>query len=234
MLKLAVEADDMANESLKALESQNETIKKQQDEVAGMEDELNVADRKIKGIKSFFSHLGNQFKKDNREEHQKARQKYEKELAKGNFRTEAERMKNEEKEHEDKYKALQETQKEILEQDAQRIEQAKLKSKQDYKAIKKGTATANGGANGGDTVVLGKLVFTANALPGEQCEAENDLDQIGQHVKSLKTKAESMGIYVEESNKRIGDLHTDLQDVQSRTLVATKKGGKIIKTDSFF
>jgi len=228
MLKLAVESDDMANESLKGLEEQNEIIKKQQDEVASMADELNVADRKIKGIRSFFSHLGNQFKKDNSGEHQKARQKYEKENAKTNFKNEGDKMKNEEKKHEDEFKDLQEQQKQILEQDQVKMREAKEQSRQDYKAAKKG------GEATGDTVFMGKFSFQANALPGEQCEAENDIDQIGNHVKGLKSKAEAMKGYVDESNKRIGDLHTDLKDVQDRTQVATKKGDKIIKNDSFF
>jgi len=229
MLKLAIEADEMGNESLKGLETQNENIKKQQDEVAGMADELNVADRKIKGIRSFFSHLGNQFKKDNSGEHQKARQKYEKELAKTTFKTEEERMKNEELKHEEEYQNLQESQKKILEENGQLMEQAKHQSKLDIKAVKKGNAQANG-----DMVVMGKFTFQANELPGEQCEAENDLDQIGQYVKSLKSKAEAMVTYVDESNKRIEHLHTDLQGVQGRTVNATKKGEKIIKNDSFF
>jgi len=90
---------------------QNETIKKQQDEVATMADDLNVADRKLRGIRSFFSHLGNQFRKDNSGENQKARQKYEKEMAKTSFKTEAERLKNEEQEHDNKIKDWQENQK---------------------------------------------------------------------------------------------------------------------------
>lgn len=227
MLKLAVECDDMANESIKGLEEQNETIKKQQDEVASMADELNVADRKLKGIRSFFSHLGNQFKKDNSAEHQKARQKYEKDLAKNNFKSESERLKNEDQKHEDDFKSLQQKQKEMLDRDAEELRRAKDQSRQDYKAVKKG-------ADAGDSVFMGKFNFQANELPGEQCEAENDLDQIGQHVKALKTKAETMKVYVEESNKRIDDLHTDLKDVQNRTQNATKKGEKIIKNDSFF
>jgi len=229
MLKLVTEADEMANESLKGLETQNESIKKQQDEIAGMADELNVADRKIKGIRSFFSHLGNQFKKDNSGEHQKARQKYEKELAKTSFKTEAEKMKNDDRKHEEDFEQLQETQKQILEQNHHLLEQAKHQSKQEIKAVKKGNAQANG-----DVVVMGKFTFQSNELPGEQCEAENDLDQIGQYVKSLKTKAEAMNTYVDESKTRIEDLHTDLKDVQGRTVNATKKGEKIIKNDSFF
>jgi hypothetical protein len=228
MKKLAVESDEMANETLKGLEMQNETIKKQQDEVANMADDLNVADRKLRGIRSFFSHLGNQFRKDNSGEHQKSRQKYEKEMAKTSFKTEAERMKNEEQEHETKFTEWQEKQKLQQDRDAQQLHQAKLQSQKDYKAMKKGNEAP------GDTVFMGKFNFQVNAVPGEQCEAENDLDEIGQHVKGLKQKAEAMKGYVEESDKRIADLHTDLRSVQDRTVVATKKGEKIIKNDSFF
>jgi len=151
-----------------------------------------------------------------------------KKLLKPILKNEGDRMKNEEKIHEDEYKALQEHQKQILDQDAIKMREAKDKSRQDYKAAKKG------GDATGDTVFMGKFNFQANALPGEQCEAENDIDQIGNHVKSLKSKAEAMNGYVVESNKRIGDLHTDLKDVQNRTQVATKKEEKIIKNDSFF
>jgi len=97
MVRLAVEANEMGSESLKELEIQNESIKNQQDTVGQMADELNVADRKLRGIKSFFSHIGNQFKKDNSTEHQKARQKYEKEIAKSNFAKEDERIKVDDK-----------------------------------------------------------------------------------------------------------------------------------------
>jgi len=86
------------------------------------------------------------------------------------------------------------------------------------------------GETNGDTVFMGKFGFQANALPGEQCEAEDDLDQVADHVKSLKAKAEAMKGYVDESQKRIGDLNTDLTDVKERTVVATKKGEKIIKS----
>jgi len=116
-----------------------------------------------------------------------------------------------------------------LEENGHLLEQAKHQSKQDIKAVKKGNAQANG-----DVVVMGKFTFQANNLPGEQCEAENDIDQIGQYVKSLKSKAEAMNTYVDESNRRIEDLNTDLKDVQGRTVNATKKGEKIIKNDSFF
>jgi len=223
MLRLAVEANEMGSESLKELELQNEKIKNNQDDVATMSDELNVADRKLRGIKSFFSHIGNQFKKDNSTEHQKGRQKYEKELAKNNFATEAERMKFEEKKHEEDYKELERTQKEIMEAEKLKLDQAKSQSRQDYKAMKKGETN-------GDTVFMGKFSFQANAIPGEQCEAENDLDQVADHVKALKSKAEAMKGYVDESNKRIGDLNTDLTGVKERTVVATKKGEKIIKS----
>jgi len=138
-------------------------------------------------------------------------------------------MKNDEDQHEENYKTLQETQKQLLEADAQRMAQAKVQSKQEMKALKKGATQANG-----DTVFMDKFSFQVNELPGEQCEAENDLDLLGQHVKSLKTKAEAMGTYVDESNRRIGDLHNDLNDVQGRTVIATKKEEKIIKSESFF
>jgi len=223
---LAVNANDVADESLKQLEAQEAEIKKQQDEVASMADQINVADRKIKGIRSFFSHLGNHFKKDNSGEHQKARQKYEKELAKESFRNEAEKQKLEERKIDDRIEANNLRLVEAAERDAELLRQAKLQSHQEIKAVKKGGNTAE------NNVVIGKFVFEENEI-GEQCEAEDNLDEVAKHVRSLKVKAETMNDFVEGSTKRIEDLNVDLNNVQDRTVAATKKGEKIIKKDTF-
>jgi len=234
MVKLAVEANDMADESLRGLESQNEEIKKQQDEVASMADQINIADRKMKGIRSFFSHLGNQFKKDNSNEHQKARQKYEKDYAKQNFKIEAEKQKIQELEHNSKIEINNCQLKLAAEKDEELMRQAKVQSHQDYKAIKRGGGPNNTESDGGPVIFGKNIVFQQNQVPGEQCEAENNLDEVALHVKQLKIKAENMNDLVVESHKRIADVHTDLNDVQARTVAATKKGEKIIKNDSFF
>jgi len=227
MVKTAIDANEIADESLRDLESQNEIIKKQQDEVALMGDQINIADRKIKGIRSFFSHLGNQFKKDNSGEHQKARQKYEKEHAKESFKIEAEKQKMDERDLNAKIELNTLELKLAAEGDAEQLRQAKVQSHQEMKAIKRG------GNTGENTVFLGKFMFEENEVPGQQCEAEDNLDEVGKQVKMMKTKAESMSDYVVESHRRIGDLHTELDQVQQRTVIATKKEEKILKP-SFF
>jgi len=226
MLKLAVNANEVADESLNQLEAQEAEIKKQQDEVASMADQINVADRKIKGIRSFFSHLGNHFKKDNSGEHQKARQKYEKELAKENFRNEAEKQKLDEEKMDQKIHANNLRLVEATERDAQQLQQAKLQSHQELKAIKRGGNTAE------NNLVLGKFVFQENEI-GEQCEAEDNLDEVAKQVKSLIPKAETMTDFVKGSSDRIEQLNVELNDVQQRTVAATKKGEKIVKKDTF-
>jgi len=218
MLKLAVEANDIAYESLKGLEAQNEGIKDQQDEIAAMGDELNVADRKLKGIKSFFSHIGNQFRKDNSGEHEKARQKYEKEYAKQNFKNEAEKQKMQEEDMNVKVSVNNEELKKAAEEDAELLKQAKQESQQQWKSMKKGGES--------DGVFMGKFNFEENEVPGEQCEAENNLEDVSKHVKILKSKAEAMNDYVIESKVRISDLHNDLDGVKDRTVGATMKGEK--------
>jgi len=224
---LAVNANEIADESLRDLESQNEIIKKNQDEIAIMGDQINVADRKIKGIRSFFSHLGNQFKKDNSGEHQKARQKYEKEHANESFRIEAEKQKVEERELNAKIERNNLELKLTTVEDAELLRKAKIQSHQEKKVVKRGGNTDE------SNVFMGKFMFQANDVPGEQCEAEDNLDEVGKQVKLLKTKAEGMDDYVKESHTRIGDLHKNLDDVQQRTAMATKKEEKIIKNDSF-
>eukprot|EP01123_Difflugia_compressa_P012796 TRINITY_DN561_c0_g1_i2.p1 TRINITY_DN561_c0_g1~~TRINITY_DN561_c0_g1_i2.p1 ORF type:complete len:253 (-),score=64.15 TRINITY_DN561_c0_g1_i2:151-840(-) len=220
MLKMAVEANNIADETLKSLDNQNEIIKKQQDETAEMQDMLNVADRKISGIRSIFSHIGNAFKKDNSTEHQKARQNYEKERAKETFKKEAIRQKMEEKELDSKIQSTNLELNQTAEKDAQHLKQAKLQSKQEIKH----------GSRSSDPVVMGKFVFEEIEVPGEQCQAENNLDEVGKHVKMLKAKAQTMGDYVDESKERISDLHNNLNDVHQRTVNATKKEEKIIKS----
>jgi len=116
---------------------------------------------------------------------------------------------------------------EATERDAERLRQAKLQSHQEIKAVKRGGNTAE------NNVVLGKFVFEENEI-GEQCEAEDNLDEVGKHVRALKVKAETMNDFVEGSTNRIADLNVDLNNVQERTVAATKKGEKIIKNDTFF
>eukprot|EP01123_Difflugia_compressa_P012797 TRINITY_DN561_c0_g1_i3.p1 TRINITY_DN561_c0_g1~~TRINITY_DN561_c0_g1_i3.p1 ORF type:complete len:255 (-),score=59.76 TRINITY_DN561_c0_g1_i3:151-846(-) len=222
MLKMAVEANNIADETLKSLDNQNEIIKKQQDETAEMQDMLNVADRKISGIRSIFSHIGNAFKKDNSTEHQKARQNYEKERAKETFKKEAIRQKTEEKDLDTKIQSTNLELKQATEKDSEQLKQAKLQSKQEIKQASRSGSPA--------PVVLGKFVFEEVEVPGEQCQAENNLDEVGKHVKMLKAKAQTMGDYVDESKERISDLHNNLNDVHQRTVNATKKEEKIIKS----
>jgi len=63
MLNLAAQTNDVADHTLRELDSQNEKLKNQQEEVAEIHDALNVSERKLRGIKSFWGNIGNAFKK---------------------------------------------------------------------------------------------------------------------------------------------------------------------------
>jgi len=80
-LKTAYETQEIAANTSLELRSQGERLKKIQDDVDEIQDNLNVGERKLRGISSIWGALGNKFRKDNSREHRKKRAKNEKKLA---------------------------------------------------------------------------------------------------------------------------------------------------------
>jgi hypothetical protein len=64
------------------LQKQGDQIRKIQRDLDEIQDNLNVGDRKLRGISSIWGAIGNKFRRDNSQEHKKKREKTEKELMK--------------------------------------------------------------------------------------------------------------------------------------------------------
>jgi len=88
--------------------------------------------------------------------------------------------------------------------------------------------TKSGNTSSGNDMVGGKFVFAERSDTIQKCEAENDLDEIGDYVSKLKEKAKVMGGGLEESNTRLENLNTEMDRAHSRTKAANKKADSIL------
>jgi len=95
-VQIAAENTIIAADSLEALGEQEEEIKKMQDGVADLHDNLDQAHRKIKNMESFWYAIGHKFRK-RRHHHKKKRAKFEANLAKENHKEEENKKKEEKK-----------------------------------------------------------------------------------------------------------------------------------------
>lgn len=220
MLNLVVTTNDVADHSLREIETQNEKLKNQQGEVAEIHDSLNVSAVKLRGIKSFWGNLGNAFKKDKSQEHRKEREKYEKELAKSKLKAAEEKANKEDTMMREKVEVHQQEMKNYVATQQDSMKQAQVQSKSQVKA----------GTVGSDSVVTGKFVFEERKDPLHQCEAERDLDDIGDYVSQLKQKAMVMTDALGESCMRLNDLNSEMDRAHQRTQAVNKKADSILKS----
>jgi hypothetical protein len=203
--------------------TQAEKLKNQQDEVAEIHDFLNVSERKLRGIKSFWGNLGNLFVKDKSQEHRNARQKYEKDLAKDKLKEADTKIKKEDVVMTEKAAAHQQSLKPYVDSQNDSLKQAKEQSKTQ---VKSGTATSPGSNN----IVAGKFVFAERNDTTQKCEAECDLDDIGDYVSQLKQKAMVMGGAIDESATRLDNLNVEMDRAHSRTKASNKKVNSILNS----
>jgi len=219
MLSLAAQTNDVADHTLRELDTQNEKLKNQQDEVAEIHDALNVSDRKLRGIKSFWGNLGNAFKKNNSQEHRKDREKYEKDMAKGKLKAAEEKASQEDTRTSEKLAQNQQDQQAYVSAQADAMKQAQAQSKTQVKS-----------GNTNDALVSGKFVFEERQDTLTKCEAERDLDEVGDFVSQLKQKAMVMGGALDESNTRLDTLNSEMNRAQLRTQAVNKKADSILKS----
>jgi len=210
----------VADHTLRELDSQNEKLKQQQDEVAEIHDALNVSERKLRGIKSFWGNLGNAFKKNNSQEHKKEREKYEKEMAKGKLKEAEEKAKRDDVQTNQKIAQQQQETKTYVDAQTDTMKQAQVQSKAQVKS----------GNTNNDALVSGKFVFEERKDALAKCEAERDLDDVGDYVSQLKQKALVMTGALDESNIRIDNLNTEMNRAQGRTQTLNKKADSILKS----
>jgi len=219
MLNLAAQTSDVADHTLRELDSQNEKLKNQQDEVAEIHDSINVSERKLRGIKSFWGNLGNAFKKNNSQEHRKEREKYEKEMAKEKLKEAEEKAKRDDGQTNEKITQHQQETKTYVDSQSDSMKQAQAQSKAQVKS----------GNTGNDDMVSGKFVFVDRGDSGK-CEAERDLDDVGEYVSQLKQKAMVMTGALDESATRIDNLNVEMNRAQGRTQALNKKADSILKS----
>jgi len=213
------QTNDVADATLRELDSQNEKIKQQQDEAAEIHDALNVSERKLLGIKSFWGNLANAFKSDKSQEHKNQRQKYEKEMAKDKIRGAESQAQQEDELMQEKLATHKEDMKTYMEGQSTGLKQAQVESKAQIKS----------GAPPQSSMTAGKFVFQERTDVHDKCEAERDLDQIGEYVSALKEKAVVMGDTTKQSNQRINDLTVDMDNATERTKALNQKADKFLK-----
>jgi len=219
MLNLVKQTNDVADHTLRELDSQNEKLKNQQDEVAEIHDDLNVAGRKIRSIKSFWGGLGNFFSKDKGHEHRNARQKYEKDMAKDKLKGAETLQKEEDATMKERVVVHQQNLKTYVDEQNPTMQQAKDQSKAQVKS---------GNTDGG--MVGGKFVFAERKDNIEMCEAERDLEEIGEYTNQLKQKAFVMGGAINETTSRVENLNEEMERANERTKAANRKQDKILKS----
>jgi len=220
MLNLAAQPNDVADHTLRELDSQNEKLKKQQDEVAEIHDALNVSERKIRGIKSFWGNLGNAFKKDKSQEHRKEREKYEKDFAKSKLKVAEEKAVQDDAQMLEKMTANDKDMKTYMSSQQDSMKQAQTANKAQLKTSQPSDSS----------LVAGKFVFEERKDVLGQCEAERDLDDIGEYVSQLKQKAMVMTGALDESNTRVSNLNTEMDRAHQRTVAVNKKADSILKS----
>jgi len=211
----------VADHTLRELDSQNEKLKMQQDEVAEIHDALNVSERKIRGIKSFWGNLGNAFKKDKSQEHRKDRDKYEKEMAKSKLKVAEEKAVQEDVQVRENMASNDRDMKTYMASQQDSMKQAQASNKAQLKTSQPPSDSS---------LVAGKFVFEERKDTLGQCEAERDLDDIGEYVSQLKQKAMVMTGALDESNTRVSNLNTEMDRAHQRTVAVNKKADSIIKS----
>jgi len=72
VLALAKETEEISTMSLARLNEQTETIRRQEESMAGIQDKLNGAERHLRSIDSFWGMISNWFRRDNSQDHQNA------------------------------------------------------------------------------------------------------------------------------------------------------------------
>jgi len=221
MLNLAAQTNDVADHTLRELDSQNEKLKNQQEEVAEIHDALNVSERKLRGIKSFWGNIGNAFKKDKSHEHRKEREKYEKEMAKSKLKAAEEKAVQEDVQTREKVAANDREMKTYMTTQQDSMKQAQAASKAQLK---------NSPPSPDSSLVAGKFVFEERKDTLEKCEAERDLDDIGEYVSQLKQKALVMTGALDEGNTRVSNLNTEMDRAHQRTIAVNKKADSILKS----
>jgi len=217
LVRRAEETNKIADETLKELEDQKELVKKQQDEVAEIHDTLTVAERKMRGIGSFWGSIVNAFTKADETEARRDRQKYEKDLATEKFQEEEIKNKQTLKDQELALKQHKEDTKLVVADNASALRHAK---KDDKVAIKRGET-------GTGAVISGGFIFEQREIEVE-CEAEKDMGVLHDHVKDLKTKAEYMGQEIDDSHRRLEDLSVETDRAQQRTQNLNRKAAVVL------
>jgi len=217
---------DVADATLSDLHEQNEKVVGMQDDLAEMHDDLDVADRKLKGTGNFFGIVF--AKKKPAQRHMKERGEYEKEMAKEEIKEEARRQKEGERINVDATAARMKAMQASL--DDPELKRGLKEAKKHPTAVPKAGRQASEDGDADPMVFAsGDFVFEERAEgAGEEIQAEKDLDAIHTHVTSLKEKAQLMGKSVDESQRRLGDLHGEMDRADARTKGGIKKGDKII------
>jgi len=213
MLITAQEATDVADYTIMKLEAQNEELKRQQDEMADIHNDLNKSEKKMTSIKSVFGGLATIGSGKSSDQYTKERQKYEHEREKTAYRDEKTQSNEQVKQN----KWAQHENKEMigntLHNDKKDIHQAKKESRQQVKDVRKGRAELGEG-----NLVMDGFVFEERIEgAGEECEEELQMRQLHGMTSGLKERAWAASNQVTESRERLENLDKTMEHAQERT-----------------
>jgi len=220
MLSQVQQTNEVADHTLREIDAQNEKLKHEQDEAAEIHDSLNASQRELRGLGSIWGNISNAFRKNKKQEHKKGRQKYEKEYAKDKLKTAEANAAAEDVDTAEKVEEHKKVIKASVEAQASALSQAKDQSRAQIKS---------GGGSGGPTMASGKFVFEERTDTTQRCEAERDLDEIGEHISQLKQKAGVMGGALEEGNDRLENLNDEMERANDRTKTVNKKAASFLQ-----
>jgi len=228
MLRLAQETTDIADNTITALERQNEELRRQQEEVAGLNNDLNTAEKKMKAIKSGWGGLANIGSSKKKNQYTKQLDKWEHERDKGNFKQDAALQKAHAEEHKQHLRENEEAIDQTTKGLRKEQHQAKKDSRLETKAIVKGNADERD-----QTVNYGGFVFEERIEgTGPKHQAEQDLEHLAVYTEGLKTKSFTMGQQIGEGKDRINNIQINLETASVRTQELNNNMQRYVKKNS--
>jgi hypothetical protein len=229
MLKLAQETIDVADRTITALEIQKEELTRQQQEVAALNDDLNVSEKKMRAIKSGWGGLVNlpgyiTSTKTNHE-HTKGLKKWEDQKE----RTKQEQLAQDQKlayeqgkiNVKENAKFIGETTGDLA--DEQHL--AKKSSKMEAKGITKGHVDQRDG-----TVNYGGFIFEERIEgTGPKHQAEQDLELLSQHTQQLRHRANVTADLTRYTCDQIDYINAGVENANSRSANLNNNMTKYVK-----
>lgn len=213
MLRLAQETSDIADNTINQLELQRDELARQQREVAEMHDDLNVADKKMKAVKSGWGNLANITSSKKNDQYTKGLNKWEEQREKNINRQEREDQKNAYAQSKvdvaNNSKFIKDTNHDLHKEH----HDYKKQSRAEAKNVQKGRQEQRE-----ETVNFGGFIFEERIEgTGPKHQSERDLEELAVYTQSLKEKAYIQAELTQQTTDQIQWINDGVSHADARS-----------------